>query len=189
MFKLPKSIVLEGRRYPTWVLSSGARAQLINLQQVDAHIAELREQLTHYLAVRALFKQRLRDTLTDVSNESVTPCFWHMVTREWAEECWLPSSARCSLSLHSMRASNSYQQGDTLIIYVKGLGVVGWGNITPKSHSTELCFTWQCRVETLGRALPAKSLYQFSLRHPTRLSQRLPENADISRLFSVLASQ
>ncbi|AZM96697.1 hypothetical protein [Vreelandella venusta] len=182
MSKMPKSVVLEGRRYPTWVLSSRARAQLVNLQQVDAHIAELRERLAHYSMARTLCQQRLLNALPKPLSLPAGRCYWHTVPREWVE------LSDVSCPLHAVPGGHSYQEGDTLVVYIKGLGVVGWGAVTVDSSS--VChFTWRCRVASMASVIPAKTLSQFALRHPTRPSQRLPSDANIGRLFEMLNSR
>ncbi|BCB08576.1 hypothetical protein HHSLTHF2_24660 [Vreelandella venusta] len=76
-----------------------------------------------------------------------------------------------------------------MLCYVKGHGVVGWGVVEIDTHSTKRHLAWRVSVPTLDKALPAKALKEFSLRHPTRSSQLLPAAADIEGLLSALAAK
>lgn len=197
MPKLPKSVVIEGRRYPTWALSSRARDQLMNLHQVDAHIAELRQRLAFYTAAhrrtKAYLRRMLPDEMAPVSKEVAKKApaemhryFWHIVPLAWGKEN-LPTH-EAVLKLHSIGASDLYQEGDRLLLYVKGHGVVGWGTVEVDAPSAQqhlaLCF----EVASLDEALPASALKEFSLRHPNRVSQLLPATADVERLLAALES-
>lgn len=197
MPKLPKSVVIEGRRYPTWALSSRARDQLINLHHVDVHIAELRQRLAFYRAAyrqsqtslsRALSEQALSDSARPAKEVSAVGqrYFWHIVPTAWGKANF-PSKAS-ALNLHAIGASGYYQEGDRLLLYVKGHGVVGWGAVEVDTSSAKPYLAMRCQAASLADALPASALKAFSLRHPNRVSQRLPENANIERLLAKLAS-
>lgn len=185
MSKLPKSVTLEGRRYPTWGLSSRARAQLVNLQKVDEHIAELHQRLDFYSAARELCKDQLRQLLAGSQrNEKAFRYFWHIVPVSWVH-VHFPHSGEM-VSLRSLDSSSGYREGDRVLVYVKGYGVVGWGVVGVDTHSTQRHLSLRFKVTALSAALPAKDLKRFSLRHPSRVTQRLPAHADIERLLSAL---
>lgn len=202
MPKLPKSVVIERRRYPTWALSSQARAQLMNLHLVDAHIAELHQRLAFYTAAYKHSQVYLRTALADMTgsdkalSESAPPketsavgqrYFWHSVPLAWGEENFPTQAA--TLNVQAFGASGYYQEGDRVLLYVKGRGVVGWGIVEGESSSTQQQLVWCFEAASLNSALPASALKKFSVRHPNRVSQRLPENADIKRLLAALLDQ
>lgn len=188
MPKLPKSVVLEGRRYPTWALSSQAREQLVNLHQVDEHIAELRGRLAYYTAAREQFQKLLRQALPEQEQPvNAYRYYWHIAPLEWARKSF-PTRAS-AISLRLLGAVSHYREGDRILLYVKGHGVVGWGVVSIDTYSTQrhlaLCF----EVAALDQALPAKALKEFALRHPNRGSQMLPESADVKRLLVALEAR
>lgn len=188
MAKLPKSIVIEGRRYPTWALSAKARKQLVNLGLVDAHIAELHQRLAHHHVARKHYQLLLASALPDPQRQpsvSESPrYFWQSVSKEWAQKHWPIRMATFRLS--DFESTNDYRQDDRVLCYVKGYGVVGWGVVEEDTHSTKRHLVWQVGVPTLDAALPAKTLKEFSLRHPSRPSQALPATADIDGLLAAL---
>lgn len=184
MSTLPKSVVVGGRRYPTWALSSEARQQLINLKQVDAHIAELKDRLAYYLAARKQCQDSLSRSLPTSQTSQVQRYYWQMAPAEWAHQPWSPESAQ--LLMRNFGASEHYREGDCLLIYVKGYGVCGWGEVRLDRHSTKRLLVWRCRVTALADAISAKVLREYALRHPTRASQRLPADANIEPLLSAL---
>ncbi|GEM_PF-1430631 len=188
MVKLPKSIVIEGRRYPTWALSEKARKQLINLGHVDAHIAELQQRLENHYIARKHYQLLLASALPDPHRQPIasenTRYFWQSVSKAWAQKHWPLSTA--TLGLNAFESTNLYRQGDRVLCYVKGHGVVGWGVVEVDTHSTKRHLVWQVGVPTLDAALPAKTLKEFSLRHPSRPSQALPPTADIDGLLAAL---
>lgn len=185
MSKLPKSVTLEGRRYPTWGLSSRARVQLVNLQKVDEHIAELHQRLDFYSAARELCKEQLRQLLAGGQrSKKAFRYFWHIVPVSWAHR-YLSHRGEV-VSLRSLDSSSGYREGDRVLVYVKGYGVVGWGVVGVDTYSTQRHLSLRFRVTALSGALPAKELKKFSLRHPSRVTQRLPADADIERLLSAL---
>lgn len=192
MPKLPKSVVIEGRRYPTWALSSQARDQLINIHQVDVHIAELRQRLAFYTAAHKRSKVFLRKALTEkaLSEKAAPPeahrYFWHIVPLAWAQE-HVPTHASI-LNLNAIGASDHYQEGDRLLLYVKGHGVIGWGVVEGNASSAQQHLALRFEVASLDDTLPASALKKFSLRHPNRVSQWLPANADVEHLLESLAS-
>ncbi|HBP42282.1 MAG: hypothetical protein ACTJG4_11165 [Vreelandella alkaliphila] len=191
MAKLPKSIVIEGRRYPTWALSAKSRKQLINLDCVDAHIAELHQRLAHHYVAREHYQLLLASALPkphrQPSVSETTRSFWQSVSKEWAQKHWPTRTA--TLSLITFESTGHYRQGDRVLCYVKGHGVVGWGVVEIDIHSTKRHLAWRVSVPTLDKALPAKALKEFSLRHPSRSSQLLPAAADIEGLLSALAAK
>lgn len=203
MPKLPKSVVIEGRRYPTWALSSQARAQLMNLHLVDAHIAELRQRLGFYTAAYKHSQVNLRAALSDmagsghalddkvlgdkVATAKAQRYFWHSVPLAWGEENFPTQAA--TLNVQAFGASGYYQAGDRVLLYVKSRGVVGWGIVEGEPSSTLQQLVWCFEAASLDCALPASALKTFSLRHPNRVSQRLPGNADIERLLAALLEQ
>ncbi|OWV29183.1 hypothetical protein JI62_16420 [Halomonas campaniensis] len=191
MAKLPKSIVIEGRRYPTWGLSAKARKQLINLSLVDAHIAELQQRLAHHYVAREHYQLLLKDALPDPRRQptaaETTRYFWQSVSKAWAQKHWPLSTP--SLGLDAFESTSHFRQGDRVLCYVKGHGVVGWGVVEVDTHSTKRHVVWRVGVPTLDAALPAKILKEFSLRHPSRSSQALPSTADIEGLLSALATK
>lgn len=201
MPKLPKSVVIEGRRYPTWALSSRAREQLVNLHLVDAHIAELRQRLALYNAASQQSRASLRQALSEqrrseqVLPERVQPkeapavrqrYFWHIVPLAWGKANF-PVQASV-VDLHAIGASSYYQEGDRLLLYVKGHGVVGWGVVEVVTSSATPYLSLRCQAASLADALPASALKAFSLRHPNRVSQLLPKSADTERLLVALAA-
>lgn len=192
MPKLPKSVVIEGRRYPTWTLSSRARDQLINLHLVDVHIAELRQRLAFYNAAFKQSQAYLRQMLSECAPPTKEAYaegqryFWHIVP-PLGGEVNFPSQVP-AISLHSIGASGYYQEGDRLLLYVKGHGVVGWGIVEAAASSEEQYLALCVEVTSLKSALPASELKSFSLRHPSRVSQRLPVSADIEGLLAKLES-
>lgn len=188
MSELPKSIVLEGRRYPTWALSLRAREYLTNLYQVEDHIAELRQRLAFYTSARDVCQQRLRDALPEKSLTSFTSrYYWQTASLEWARANW-PVKAP-TLSLRCLGAASHYREGDRVLVYVKGYGVVGWGDVQMDTHSTQRLIVWRFVVAELKNALPAKALKDFSVRHPNRASQILPPAADVESLLQALESR
>lgn len=183
MFKLPKSVVLEGRRYPTWVLSQHARDQIVNLHQVDTHIAELNERLTYLAYAREVCQQHLREAL---SSSAVTGnCYWQIVNKEYPE---LQDKAIARSSLRFVPGAERYRAGDTLILYVKGCGVVGWGDVVLDEYSTQRYLQWRCRVSSFQEAIPPKALSDFGLRHPTRSTQRIVEKEKVEDLLNCLSA-
>lgn len=188
MAKLPKSIVIEGRRYPTWGLSAKARKQLINLSLVDAHIAELHQRLAHHYVAREHYQLLLKDALPNPRRQptvaETTRYFWQSVSKAWIQKHWPLSTP--TLGLSAFESTSHYRQGDRVLCYVKGHGVVGWGVVEVDTHSTKRHLVWQVGVATLDAALPAKTLKEFSLRHPSRPSQALPPTADIDGLLTAL---
>lgn len=191
MAKLPKSIVIEGRRYPTWALSAKARKQLINLGLVDAHIAELHQRLAQHQVARKQYQLVLASTLPDPRQQpsvsETTRYFWQSVSKEWAQKHWPISMASVDLSV--FESASHYRQGDRVLCYVKGHGVVGWGVVEVDTHSTKRLLAWRVSVPTLDKALPAKTLKEFSLRHPSRPSQVVPPTADMEGLLSALVTK
>lgn len=183
MFKLPKSVVLEGRRYPTWVLSQRARDQIVNLQQVDAYIEEINERLAYLVNAREVCRQHLREALS--AGHRMGHCYWQTVTKEWAKQ---HSECASPFLLRSMPGAERYRAGDTLLVYVKGCGVFGWGKVVLDDLSTQRYFEWQDRVPGLIDAIPSKALGEFGLRHPTRVSQRIVEKEKIEILIDRLMS-
>lgn len=188
MPKLPKSVVLEGRRYPTWALSSKAREQLVNLRLVDVHIAELRERLAFYIGARELAQHALRQALTEkeVSAQQYR-YFWHIAPPEWTKKHFPTHAA--TLSLRSLGASSHYRQDDRVLLYAKGHGVIGWGVVGLDTYSTQRHLALNFEVASLGKALPAKALKEYALRHPNRTSQMLPAGADVEGLLKALTSR
>lgn len=191
MAKLPKSIVIEGRRYPTWGLSAKARKQLVNLSHVDAHIAELHQRLAHHYVAREHYQLLLARALPDLQRQPQVSkparYFWQSVSKAWAQKHWPISTAAVGLS--AFESTSHYRQGDRVLCYVKGHGVVGWGVVEVDTLSTKRHVIWRLGVPTLDAALPAKALKTFSLRHPNRPSQALPSSADIEGLLSALATR
>lgn len=191
MTKLPKSLVIEGRRYPTWALSVKARDQLNNLNQVDAHIAELNDRLALYRVARGHYQQLLMGALVNIAQKpkpfEATRYFWHSVSKKWAQSAWPIASA--SLTLGDFESTSHYRQGDRIIWYVKGHGAVGWGVVEMDTHSTKRHLVWQDRVAELDKALAAKMLKEFALRHPNRPSQMLPANADVAGLLAIFKAK
>lgn len=190
MAKLPKSIVIEGRRYPTWALSAKARDQLNNLSLVDAHISGLHQRLAMHSVAREHYQRLLLDALKNVAQASkpfeTTRCFWQSVSNIWAHEHWPMTVTRSSMS--HFESTSHYRQGDRIICYVKGHGAVGWGVVETDTHSTKRHLVWKAYVPSLDKALAAKTLKAFSLRHPSRSSQKLPLNADVEGLLAALAA-
>jgi len=185
MFKLPKSVVLEGRKYPTWTLSQRAREQRVNLQHVDAHIQEIHQRLGYYSGVRALCEQNLKAELHEYETGLKSRCYWQIVSRTWAEEqCIEPGICR----LRSISSESRYRDGDRLVIYVKGCGAVGWGEVVLDTHSTQRLFAWRSPVSDLGHALTPKMLFRLGLRHPTRKSQQLADQSKVTALCEHLNS-
>ncbi|MBT2801012.1 hypothetical protein J7J49_06730 [Halomonas sp. ISL-56] len=191
MAKLPKSIVIEGRRYPTWALSVEARKQLVNLSHVDAHIAELHQRLAQHQVARNHYQMLLASALPDPHQQpsvsETTRYFWQSVSKEWAQKHWPVRTATFGLS--DFESTRHYRQGDRVLCYVKGHGVVGCGVVEMDTHSTKRHLVWRVNVPTLDKALPAKTLKEFSLRHPSRPSQVVPPTADIEGLLSALATK
>ncbi|WP_417420265.1 hypothetical protein [Halomonas sp.] len=188
MSELPKSIVLEGRRYPTWVLSARARECLANIYRVDNHIAELRQRLAFYSAARDECKQQLLNKLPGKPAASPAPrYYWQTAPLEWAQSHW-PVKAP-TLNLHCLGATNHYREDDRILVYVKGHGAVGWGIVQSDNHSKQLCVAWRFMVAELKEALPAKALSDFSVRHPNRASQMLPPTVDIAGLLQALEAR
>ncbi|WP_176372185.1 hypothetical protein [Halomonas citrativorans] len=187
MSTLPKSVVVGGRRYPTWALSSGARQQLTNLERVDAHIAQLKDQLAYYTVARKHCLGSLSQALPVRQPPTVRRYYWQMASPEWAQQSW--TAENVPLLMRDFDASERSREGDCLLIYVKGYGFCGWGEVCLKSHSTQHLFVWRSRVKALSDALPAKTLKEYALRHPTRAFQRLPENAHVEALLSALEAR
>ncbi len=188
MSELPKSVVIGGRRYPTWALSVRARESLVNLNRVDQHIAQLRQRLALYSTARDECKQQLLKGLPDKPQASPAPrYYWHMASQEWAQANW-PVQAS-TLELHGLKAASHYREGDCALVYVKGYGVVGWGDVEAGVEATPGRLTWRFKVARLEDALPANTLKNFSVRHPNRVSQRLPSSADVTRLLHALESR
>ncbi|MDQ7733694.1 hypothetical protein QT231_13360 [Halomonas sp. SpR1] len=191
MAKLPKSIVIEGRRYPTWGLSAKARKQLVNLSLVDAHIAELHQRLAHHYVAREHYQLLLTSALPDPRRQpnvaDTSRYFWQSVSKAWAQNHWPLSTSKLALS--AFESTSHYRQGDRVLCYVKGYGVVGWGVVEMDTHSTKRHLVWRASVSTLEKALPAKTLKEFSLRHPNRPSQVVSSTADIEGLLSALANK
>ncbi|UXZ55072.1 hypothetical protein LOS15_03280 [Halomonas sp. 7T] len=200
MPKLPKSVVIEGRRYPTWALSSRAREQLVNLHLVDAHIAELRQRLALYSAAYQQGRASLRQALSEpTGSEQVLPerappkeapaveqrYFWHILPLAWGKANFPMQTS--VLNLHAIGAGGYYQEGDQLLLYVKGYGVVGWGAVEANTP-TEQLLSLRFQAASLDDALPASALKAFSLRHPNRASQQLPKSADVEGLLAELAA-
>ncbi|OAL57813.1 hypothetical protein A6R74_11705 [Halomonas sp. ALS9] len=193
MPKLPKSVVIEGRRFPTWALSINARKQLVNLYQVEAHIEELRGRLAYQSSVRQLCQAQLREALppqvkrsTKLGKSTLRPrYFWHVVSKAFAEAT-LPFSPS-KLELHAINASNLYRAGDHVLLYVKGYGAMGWGEVQSDASSVQQYLSLRCCVPVLSAALPASALKAYALRHPTRTTQRLPVGADVNGLLKALA--
>ncbi|WP_447926413.1 hypothetical protein [Vreelandella sp. EE27] len=179
MPELPKSIVIEGRRYPTWALSLRARENFKRLQQVDEHIATLRERLAFYTSAKSHCLASLKSALPSKINY-----YWHNVPLEWARAHWLLEGERFDLSELSM--TDHYRASDRVLVYVKGHGVVGWGEVQLDTHSTQRQLAWRFRVKELKHALPAKRLKEFAVRHPNRASQALPEGAKSKELVAAL---
>lgn len=191
MAKLPRSIVIEGRRYPTWALSVKARKQLVNLTHVDAHIAELHQRLAQHQVARQHYQLLLASALPEPNRQPLvsetTRYFWQSVSKEWAQQHWPIRTATMDLSV--FETASHYRQGDQVLCYVKGHGVAGFGVVEMDTHSTKRHLVWDVSVPTLDKAIPAKVLKEFSLRHPSRPSQMVPPTADIAGLFSALAAK
>ena len=191
MSKLPKSIVIEGRRYPTWTLSVNARKQLVNLSHVNAHIAELHQRLDRYQVARNHYHLLLTSALPDFNHQPSAPetprYFWQSFSKEWAQQHWPISKAASGLSV--FETASHYRQGDHILCYVKGYGLVGCGFVEMDTNSTKMHLVWDVSVPTLDKAIPAKILREFSLRHPNRPSQMVPPPADIEGLLSALATK
>ena len=192
MAKLPKSIVIEGRRYPTWALSVDARKQLVNLSHVDAHIAELQQRLEQHQVARNHYYFLLTSALPDphrqLSASETTRCFWQSFSKDWAQQHWPMRTATVSLGVET---DSHYRQGDQILCYVKGYGLVGCGFVEMDTNSTQTHLVWDVSVPTLDKAIPAKMLKEFRLRHPNRPSQMIPAaaDADIEGLLSALAKK
>ncbi|WP_447529251.1 hypothetical protein [Vreelandella sp. TE19] len=179
MSELPKSIVIEGRRYPTWALSLRARENFIRLHQVDEHIATLQERLAFYTSAKANCLACLKSALPSKINY-----YWHNVPLEWARAHWRLEDRRFNLRELSM--TGHYRANDRVLVYVKGHGVVGWGEVQLDTHSTQRQLAWGFRVKELKHALPAKRLKEFAVRHPNRASQALPDGAKTEELVAAL---
>ncbi len=183
MSELPKSIVLNGYRYPTWTLSVRAREQLANLHRVDAYIEELNDRLSFYTSARDLCQRHLLDALPK-SSLPAQRSYWQTAPLEWARAEWPPRSS--SLRLRLLGDAIHYREGDQVLIYVKGHGVVGWGQVETEALSTMRCLVWRFRVATLKDALSAKALRGLGLRHPNRASQLLPTPSGVPALLTAL---
>ncbi len=183
MFKLPKSVVLEGRKYPTWALSQRARDQLVNLRCVDAHIHEIHQRLAYHAGVRALCEQHLKAELPEPTAGLSGKCYWQIVSREWADEQSVEPSV---CHLRSMSSDSRYRVGDRLLIYVKGCGAIGWGEVVPDAYSTQRLFAWRSPVSAPAHALTPKMLFRLGVRHPTRPSQQLADPLKVAALFEHL---
>lgn len=185
MPKLPKSVVLDGRRYPTWALSAQARAHLVSIHEVEAHISALKTQLDYQHRVRGLFQAQLNQALTAPALKNAEPrYFWHTVPAAWFKAHW-PVDAP-SLPLDVLGADGLYQAQDRLVLYAKGCGVIGWGVVREATSGQVL--EWRCRAHVASAVVPAKTVKHFAMRHPTRLSQRIPTEANIDGLLNALAS-
>ncbi len=185
MPKLPKSITLDGRRYPTWALTAQAQTHIVNIHEVDAHMSVLQTRLEYQYRVREFLETQLRQALeTSPDAEKESRYFWHIVPAEWFKSCWPSSSAPLDLSL--LEAANLYQPQDRLVLYAKGQGAIGWGEVHDTSSGQVL--EWRCRAHRSEEAVTAKTVKLFRMRHPTRRSQRIPEKADIDGLLSTMAS-
>lgn len=188
MPKLPKSVVLEGRRYPTWALSSQARDQLVNLHHVDAHIAEIRERLAYFTAAREILRNDLHRALPNKSAKAhAYRDFWHIVPPEWAKK-HLPCSEPI-LNLRPIGAGSHYRKGDRILLYVKGHGLFGWGVVELDTHSTQRHLALRFEAASLSDALPASVFKDFALRHPNRSSQILPSGADVEGVLKALEAR
>lgn len=188
MSTLPKSVVVGGRRYPTWALSLRAREQLTNLEHVDKHIAELRRRLALYSSARDICQRSLREALPSKRQVLLEPrYYWQIVSLEWARANW-PVKAP-TLNLHCLGGATHYREDDRILVYVKGYGVVGWGDVQVDNHDAQCHIIWRFMVEELKDALSAKELKDFSVRYPNRASQMLPASADVARLLKALESK
>lgn len=199
MSELPKSVVIGGRRYPTWALSVRARESLVNLNRVDDHIAQLRQRLALYSAARTACHQQLLKSLPEQPRPAPR-YYWHSVPQEWAQARWPVKAPTLELSLNAAR---DYQPGDRLFVYVKGYGVVGCGAVEygvagnekgdgvveKGAQAAPVQLAWRFKVAQLKDALPASTLKQFAVRHPNRASQKLPEAADIAGLLQALTAR
>lgn len=71
-----------------------------------------------------------------------------------------------------------YHPGDHLIAYVKGVGAVGWAEVTTDSNlSGKFCVAWQAWVPRLSEAISPRQLREiFALRHPSQPSVKLDKD-------------
>lgn len=186
MSELPKSIALEGRRYPTWALSLRARKQLTNLEQVDKHIAELRQRLAFCKSARDICQRHLREALPEKC-QPAPRYYWQIASLEWVRANW-PVKA-ITLDLQCLGEASHYREGDCVLVYVKGYGVIGWGSVEVGADAKQRHLIWRFVVAELSDALPAKALNDFSVRYPNRISQMLRSSAGITGLLQALESR
>ncbi|MFG6668614.1 hypothetical protein ACGK9R_16105 [Halomonas sp. HNIBRBA4712] len=183
MSKLPKSITLDGRRYPTWALTAKAQDHINQIREVDAHMELLRTRMDYHLRLRGLFSMRLQQALGSMAAKEPS-CFWHTVPPRWFASNWPVSSS--FLPLEMLEAQGLYQPLDCLVLYAKGSGVIGWGVVQTTTSGPIL--EWRCRAHAKSTILPAKTIRHLGMRHPTRSSQRIPPEANINELLDALAS-